>query len=161
MGWFTSLVLKLFWYLPCAHFFFFSTPFQLNLSKGFRLLSNGKLPILKIFGSLRKVKLQHIIFFGIFPNPKFGFGMLPNLQPSKGHFLGNLFWRNKLISHIGKYISSCTPICFFRYSGRWLYWYRAVLFKWELCFCISHTVGWISKCFLNQIYSYSWWWFYY
>ena len=89
MGWFTSLVLKLFWYLPCAHFFLFSTPFKLNLSKGFRLLSNGKLPILKIFGSLRKVKLQHIIFFGIFPNPKFGFGMLPNLQPSKGHFLGN------------------------------------------------------------------------
>ena len=29
--------------------------------------------------------------------------------------------------------------------------YRAVLFKWEVRFCISQTAGWISKCFQHQI----------
>ena len=29
--------------------------------------------------------------------------------------------------------------------------YRAVLFKWELRFCISQTAGGISKCLQNQI----------
>ena len=44
---------------------------------------------LTLFGSLQKVTFQQNIPSVQFQTQNFGFGMLPNRQPSGGHFLGN------------------------------------------------------------------------